>query len=181
MPIEGGRARHFVRAVGGQKTGRSADFFQIENRKSKIENGFTLVELLVVISIIAILAAFIFPALSAVKRRQYINQTQAELGQLETAIDNYKTTYGFYPPGNPKYDPTNPATRNDTMFSPLYFELLGTTNINNATYQTLDGSASIAVSALAVSTSPLGVGGFVNCSKPGAGEDAPAARISCRV
>jgi hypothetical protein len=61
------------------------------------------------------------------------------------------------------------------MFSPLYFELLGTTN-NNGTYQTLDGSASILVSALTASTTPLGVGGFINCSKPGAGEDVRAAR-----
>jgi hypothetical protein len=61
------------------------------------------------------------------------------------------------------------------MFSPLFFELLGTTN-NNGTYQTLDGSASIRVSALTAPTTPLGVGGFVNCSKPGSGEDSRAAK-----
>ena len=27
----------------------------------------------------------------------------AEMEQLETAIDSYKTVYGFYPPSNPGY------------------------------------------------------------------------------
>ena len=137
-----------------------------------IVNGFTLVELLVVISIIALLAAFTFTVLSAVKKRQYISRTQGEMGQLKAAIDSYHAAYGFYPPSNSNY-PGNPS---DAMFSPLYFELLGTTNKNNTTYLTLDGSASIAVSALTAINTPLGVGGFMNCSKPGAAEDAPAAR-----
>ncbi len=127
-------------------------------------DGFTLIELLVVISIIAVLAAFTVPVLSGVKRREYISRTQAEMALLETAIERYKAAYGFYPPSNP----------NNPMFSPLYFELLGTTN-NNGTYQTLDSSASIAASAL-TPTSPLGVSGFFNCSKMGSGEDAAAAK-----
>ena len=59
----------------------------------------------------------------------------AEMEQLETAIDSYKATYGFYPPSNPGY----PGVPQDAMFSPLYYELLGTTN-NQGTYYTLDGS-----------------------------------------
>ena len=126
--------------------------------------AFTLVELLVVISIIGVLAAFTIPVLNMVKHREYITKTQAEMAQLESAIDSYKAAYNFYPPGNP----------NNPMFSPLYFELLGTTN-NNGAYQTLDGSASINASDL-TPASPLGVNGFINCSKPGAGEDSPAGR-----
>ena len=88
------------------------------------------------------------------------------MAQLETAIDSYKATYGSYPPGNP----------GSPYFSPLYFELLGTTNNTTAsTFQTLDGTASIPVAALTV-PGPLGVGGFINCTKPGAGEDAVAAK-----
>ena len=58
--------------------------------------AFTLVELLVVISVIAVLAAFTFTALSAVKKRQYISNTQAELGQLDAAIRSYHDACGFY-------------------------------------------------------------------------------------
>jgi prepilin-type N-terminal cleavage/methylation domain-containing protein len=143
-------------------------------------SAFTLIELLVVISIIALLAAFTVPVLKGLKRREFINKTQAEMAQLETSVDSYKATYGFYPPSNPAYNPASSATWPDVYFSPLYFELLGTTNTSPATpatgnYQTLDGSASIPAVALTV-PGPLGVGGFINCTKPGAGEDAVAAK-----
>jgi prepilin-type N-terminal cleavage/methylation domain-containing protein len=130
--------------------------------------AFTLVELLVVISIIGVLAAFTIPVLKSVKRSEYITKTKAEMAQLESAIDSYKAAYNFYPPSNPNY----PAVPSEAMFSPLYFELLGTTN-NNGTYQTLDYSATISASTV---TNGFGVSGFINCSKPGAGEDATAAK-----
>jgi prepilin-type N-terminal cleavage/methylation domain-containing protein len=139
----------------------------IRNSQSVIRSSpaFTLIELLVVISIIGLLAAFTVTGLMAVKRSQYRSHARAEMALIETAIDSYKAAYGFYPPGNP----------NSAIFNPLYFELLGTTNKNNATYQTLDGSFSINDSDLTV-PGPLGVGGFINCSKSGAGEDAPSAK-----
>jgi len=135
--------------------------------------AFTLIELLVVISIIAILAAFTIPVLHTVARKKILDRTTGEMAQIETAIDSYKAAYGFYPPSNPGY----PATANDALFNPLYFELLGTTTTNNnGLYQTLDGSASIKISALTATPALLGVSGFINCTKPGAGEDAAAAK-----
>ena len=96
--------------------------------------AFTLIELLVVIAVIGVLAALIFPVVGAVKKHQYINNTQAEMEQLETAIDRYKAVYGFYPP----------AIRPIRLTNQLYFELVGTVNQpNNTTYTTLDGSARI--------------------------------------
>src|SRR5260221_1596054 len=94
-----------------------------QNSKFKIQNcpAFTLIELLVVISIIAILAGFTIPVVKPVKRTQFIKKTQAEMAQLETAIDSYKATYGFYPPSNP----------GSPFFNPLYFELLGTSYYTN--------------------------------------------------
>jgi prepilin-type N-terminal cleavage/methylation domain-containing protein len=146
----------------------------IGNRKSegRPSPAFTLVELLVVISIIGILAAFTIPALRAFKRAAVLNQTRAEMANLETAIDSFKAAYGFYPPSNPGY----PAARNDAMFNPLYFELLGTTNnLNTGQYMTLDGSATISDVPATVNNA-FGVDGFVNCMKPGASEDAAKAR-----
>jgi hypothetical protein len=61
-----------------------------------------------------------------------------------------------------------------TYVNQLYYELVGTTNNNNVFYQTLDGSAQINVGDMLVAFA--GVGGFVNCSKPGGGEDASVAR-----
>ena len=135
----------------------------IGNRKSEIGNSpaFTLVELLVVISIIGILAGFTIPALKSFKRTSILTQASAEMAQLETAIDSFKAAYGYYPPSNP----------NDPRISPLYFELQGT-KINPAlgSYQTLDGSASISTNT-GIMMSAFGVSGFVNCLKPACGPE----------
>jgi len=130
--------------------------------------AFTLVELLVVISVIAVLAAFTFSALSAVKKRQYISNTQAELGQLQAAIDGYHAAYGFYPPGNPK----------GLLGNQLYYELIGMTNtsapnVSPAVFQTLDRSLTIDSDQL---NTAFGLAGFVNCSKFNAGADSQPAR-----
>ena len=129
--------------------------------------AFTLIELLVVIAIMGVLAALLLPVVGAVKKRQYIYNAQAEMAKLETAIDRYKAAYGFYPPDNPG----NPLTNQ------LYYELVGTVyNPTNTPpiYTTLDGSAQIKASEVLIAFS--GVGGFVNCTKSAAGEDASAAR-----
>ncbi len=60
----------------------------------------------------------------------------AEMAQLETAIDSYKAAYGFYPPSNPLYNPTNVTTYEGHLINPLYYELLGTTNINSCQVRT---------------------------------------------
>jgi prepilin-type N-terminal cleavage/methylation domain-containing protein len=127
-------------------------------------SAFTLIELLAVITIIGVLAAFLVPTIGAVKRHELISKTQAELAQVETAIDRYKSAYGIYPPDNANSGP---------LTNQLYFELLGTTNINNSKFQTLDGSAQMNVGDV---TSLFGAGGFVNCSKPNADESTPQAR-----
>ena len=128
--------------------------------------GFTLIELLVVISIIAVLTAMTIPVLGSVKRRQYIQHAQSELAFFSTAIENYKSVFGFYPPSNP----------NDVRSPQLYYELTGVKNVNGATgyYQPLDGNTDGNVAASDVQ-SAFGTGGFMNCTK-GAGEEATVAR-----
>ncbi len=59
--------------------------------------GFTLIELLAVIAIIGILAAILFPAVSAVRKRAKIATSQTTFQQWCTAVNRYKNTYGFYP------------------------------------------------------------------------------------
>jgi prepilin-type N-terminal cleavage/methylation domain-containing protein len=131
--------------------------------------AFTLIELLVVIAIMATLAALLLPVMGAVKKHQYIYNTQAEMAQLETAIDRYKAAYGFYPPDHP-------GSLTNALVNQLYYELVGTVyNPTNTTpdYTTLDGSAKIKVTDVNLT---FGVGGFMNCTNLGTGEDASAAR-----
>jgi prepilin-type N-terminal cleavage/methylation domain-containing protein len=134
--------------------------------------AFTLIELLTVITIIGVLAALLFPVLGQIKRQQYIKNATAEMEKLETAVENYKSAYGFYPPDNPG----NP------LVNQLYFELLGTTVTNASgtpSYQSLDDPSLPPLSQGNLNTAFVGpptVNGFMNCTKPGSGEDAPVAR-----
>jgi len=128
--------------------------------------AFSLIELIVVIAIIALLASLIFPIAAAAKKAQIRNRAKAEMEAIQTAIEEYKSKMGYYPPDNaPNW------TANQ-----LYFELLGTTNIpsgNGIVYHTLDDSAQINASDLAAAIGP-NISGFMNVSK--GGEDGVPAR-----
>ena len=133
--------------------------------------AFTLIELLVVIAVIAILAALLFPAMTGVKKGQKIKLAQAELAQLETAIENYKSKRGTYPPDNP----------NSAIINPLFFELKGTllSNVGGVmTYKTLDGSGEIKTTEFSGIFSNPSLTGFVNFSASAKGDDDKAAAQS---
>jgi prepilin-type N-terminal cleavage/methylation domain-containing protein len=133
-------------------------------------SAFTLIELLVVMAVIGTLAAMLLAVVGGVKKKQYVYNTQAEMEQLETAIERYKAAYGVYPPS-----PTNAPTAGNpsTLVNQLYYELEGTA-YTNGTYTVLDGSAQITDANVAKSFP--GCGGFINCTKAGSGEDSARAR-----
>ena len=66
------------------------------NRKA-----FTLVELLVVITIIGILTGLVTAAAVAARRRAKIATVVMEVKQLEAACQAYKEKFGEYPPISP--------------------------------------------------------------------------------
>jgi prepilin-type N-terminal cleavage/methylation domain-containing protein len=74
--------------------------------KSESRRGFTLIELLTVIAIIGILAGMLFPAINAVRRKSKIATSQSTFSQWCTAVNRYKSVYGFYPNIGTKYDPS---------------------------------------------------------------------------
>ena len=61
-------------------------------------NGFTLVELLVVITIIGVLAALITPAVFQARRSGQNAAIKAEIDLLHMAMMHYKNEYGSFPP-----------------------------------------------------------------------------------
>ncbi len=62
--------------------------------------GFTLVELLVVLSIIAVLAGLIFPTLLGAKKRALVAETQTIVNTLRDALSAFEGHYGTYPPSD---------------------------------------------------------------------------------
>jgi len=66
--------------------------------------GFTLVEVLVVISIIALLASIIVPVFMGINRSQRQNSCMNNLRQIGVALTQYRQDYNAYPPApQPQY------------------------------------------------------------------------------
>jgi len=74
--------------------------------KSESRRGFTLIELLTVIAIIGIMAGMLFPAINAVRRKSKIATSQSTFSQWCTAVNRYKSVYGFYPNISGTYSPS---------------------------------------------------------------------------
>jgi prepilin-type N-terminal cleavage/methylation domain-containing protein len=88
---------------------------QLPGRRS-LARGFTLIELLTVIAIIAILAALLFPVMSAVRKNAMKTSCISNLHSISQALEMYKddwrvypeVLYGFSPPGQqgcPSFQP----------------------------------------------------------------------------
>jgi len=69
-----------------------------KDSSSARRSGFTLVELLAVIMIIALLAALVTPAVMRARNSARNAAIKAEIDMLHTAIMNYKNEYGSFPP-----------------------------------------------------------------------------------
>ncbi|MBT7592025.1 MAG: prepilin-type N-terminal cleavage/methylation domain-containing protein, partial [Candidatus Scalindua sp.] len=77
----------------------------ILNRKSKIINrkskeGFTLLELLVVIVIMMFLAGITLPIVSSIQTNAKIGVTSAQISQLGLALKQFESDFGFFPPND---------------------------------------------------------------------------------
>jgi len=65
--------------------------------KAKSRRGFTLVEMLVVIGMIAALAGISFPVYKSIQKKVERQQTAMFLTSIERAVDNFETEYNYLP------------------------------------------------------------------------------------
>jgi len=71
-------------------------------RRRGPEKGFTLIELIVVIGVIAILAGLLLPALAQAKDRSRAIKCVGNEKQMGVGMELYIQDYGYYPPGREK-------------------------------------------------------------------------------
>ena len=88
--------------------------FENRHRHQRNERGFTLVELLVVISIIGILVALITPAIFAAVKRAKVARIKIEMASMSQAMEAYRTEYGNYPP-DLSFRPTTDVTLSNIL------------------------------------------------------------------
>jgi prepilin-type N-terminal cleavage/methylation domain-containing protein/prepilin-type processing-associated H-X9-DG protein len=87
----------YHREAAGQPSGRGSRL------------GFTLIEMLVVIAIIAVLTALLVPAVMAARKAAMTAECQSNLRQLGAAIIQYRDQNGAYPQYRAEYPPITNA------------------------------------------------------------------------
>jgi general secretion pathway protein G len=68
-------------------------------RLSGRQQGFTLVELLLVLVILGILAAIVIPKFAGRTKQAQIAATQTQISTFKTALDAFEVDNGYYPKG----------------------------------------------------------------------------------
>ena len=100
-------------------------------RRNRARTGFTLLELIIVISVIGILATIALPALKDVPRRAAESVLKSNLRTFRDLIDQYHGDKGHYPPslealvdeGYLRTMPRDPMTKSNETWQVVYEEI----------------------------------------------------------
>jgi len=138
----------------------------------KNKKGFTLIEVLIVVSIIGLLASIVLASVSAFRSRGRDTRRLADIRQIQGALEFYYSTNGSFPPGTWAQAKTTleqlsgiNKLSNDPSYPAKTYEYA----TNGSTYvlkATLDGISNPAVNGDIDGT----ILATINCGSQGAGE-----------
>lgn len=122
---------------------------------TRLQRGFTIIELLVVMAVITVLAALILSTSGYVQKKGARSRAEAEIAAMSAACESYKADNGTYPRDantdalaavrDLAYQTKNPADPNPSSYDPnaavyksasfsLYAQLSGNTNGDRITF-----------------------------------------------
>jgi prepilin-type N-terminal cleavage/methylation domain-containing protein len=103
------------------------------NKPYRSRLAFTLIEMLTVITIMAIVATLVVTMGQAAAEKKKIVAVEGEKNRLITMIENYKNKLNYYPPDNANLISNTSPLYYDAFAAtnPLIYELTGATNLNN--------------------------------------------------
>jgi len=84
--------------------------------------GFTLLELLVVMVIIGLLAAYVGPQYFSQLGKSEVKATQAQISALQKALDTYRIDVGHYPTTEQGLAALNTKPQNEVKWSGPYMQ-----------------------------------------------------------
>lgn len=117
---------------------------KVRKQSHNPRRGFSLIELLVVIAVIGVLTSIISGISGTARKSSRVKRIEAQLNELATLIDDYKSEMGFFPPdtqvlsGGVVQMAPNGKPQVDPVFNPLFYELTGTlVDIDNGLYRSV--------------------------------------------
>ncbi len=151
-----------------------------ESRFSPNRQAFTLIELLLVISIIIVLSGMLFTVLPGVSFKKKKAVAVAEMNEIVNAINAFKAQYNYFPADNPTVSSTN---TDNAWLNPLFYELAGTAYapgipsgpLDTFTLLTMSPQVSGAQVSSGNISNAFGVTGFLNASQ-GSDANSPVAK-----
>ncbi len=117
----------------------------------KVEQGFTLIELMIVVAIIGILAAVAIPSYQDYTKRAHVSEGFGLAGAAKTSVAEYYASEGVYPTTNTQAGLAGPTSISGNAVTSV---AVGASGVITITYGT-----KVSASATTVTLSPNDTGG----------------------